>query len=187
MKNTAHDHTRPEAALIKLLPFTPGHLRALLESEAAFEQAFGIRVAPGIGDFIRAGSPEYLKGIQTAREADVWRDGSGVLHLEENTIIGTCGFRSPPDAEGVVEIGYGIAPSFQRQGYATEAARLITSFAFDSGHVKKVIAHTLAGPNASTRVLEKCGFSKAGEIVDPEDGLVWRWENTQLMKSEGCS
>jgi len=30
--------------------------------------------------------------------------------------------------------------------------------------------------NASTRVLEKCGFRKAGEMLDSENALVWRWE-----------
>lgn len=164
---------------IRLLPFTPAHLRAVLKGEAAFAQVFGIRMAPGISGFIRSGSPEYLERIRSATEADVWRDGFAVLQTEENIIIGTCGFRSPPDERGIVEIGYGIAPTFQGQGYATEAARLITIFAFGSGQVTRVIAHTLAGPNASTRVLEKCGFRNEGEIIDPEDGLVWRWERTQ--------
>jgi RimJ/RimL family protein N-acetyltransferase len=26
------------------------------------------------------------------------------------------------------------------------------------------------------RVLAKCGFQHIGEVIDPEDGLVWRWE-----------
>jgi RimJ/RimL family protein N-acetyltransferase len=30
--------------------------------------------------------------------------------------------------------------------------------------------------NASARVLAKCGFRRVGEVIDPEDGLVWRWE-----------
>jgi RimJ/RimL family protein N-acetyltransferase len=40
-----------------------------------------------------------------------------------------------------------------------------------------VRAHTLPERNASTRILEKCGFTFRGEILDPEDGLVWRWEH----------
>ncbi|MGH7631966.1 MAG: hypothetical protein ACREOF_21740 [Gemmatimonadales bacterium] len=30
--------------------------------------------------------------------------------------------------------------------------------------------------NASARVLEKLGFRRLGEVIDPEDGPVWRWE-----------
>lgn len=32
------------------------------------------------------------------------------------------------------------------------------------------------GNDASTRVLTKCGFAFIGEVIDPEDGLVLRWE-----------
>ena len=38
------------------------------------------------------------------------------------------------------------------------------------------VARQLPEANASTRVLAKSGFRKIGEVTDPEDGLVWRWE-----------
>ncbi len=37
-------------------------------------------------------------------------------------------------------------------------------------------AHTLPDGIASQRVLLKAGFEKIGEVVDPEDGVVWRFE-----------
>jgi RimJ/RimL family protein N-acetyltransferase len=76
----------------------------------------------------------------------------------------------------MVEIAYGVAPEHQGQGYATEAAEAMISYAFNSGQVRIVRAHTLVAENASTRVLAKCGFRPVGEVIDPEDGLVWRWE-----------
>jgi [ribosomal protein S5]-alanine N-acetyltransferase len=30
--------------------------------------------------------------------------------------------------------------------------------------------------NPSVRILERLGFAHLGQVVDPEDGLVWRWE-----------
>ncbi|MBD1877257.1 GNAT family N-acetyltransferase [Coleofasciculus sp. FACHB-T130] len=81
-----------------------------------------------------------------------------------------------PDQGGVVEIAYGVDPEYQGRGYATEAARALVNFAFRSGQVRLVRAHTWAENNASMRVLAKCGFECIGEVVDPEDGLVWRWE-----------
>jgi [ribosomal protein S5]-alanine N-acetyltransferase len=39
-----------------------------------------------------------------------------------------------------------------------------------------VRAHTRPTPNASTPVLTKCWFARVGDVVDPEDGPVWRWE-----------
>lgn len=37
-----------------------------------------------------------------------------------------------------------------------------------------VIAHTLAQPGSSVRVLEKAGFAHDGDVLDEEDGPLWR-------------
>jgi hypothetical protein len=29
-------------------------------------------------------------------------------------------------------------------------------------------------------VLRRCGFEQAGEVIDPEDGLVWRWQRPTI-------
>jgi RimJ/RimL family protein N-acetyltransferase len=39
-----------------------------------------------------------------------------------------------------------------------------------------VVWGTFSEANASARVLTKCGFRPIGEVIDPEDGPVWRWE-----------
>lgn len=82
-------------------------------------------------------------------------------------------FNGPPDAEDTVEISYGIAPAYADRGYATEAARLLIAHATSSGQVGTVRAYTLPERNASTRVLEKCGFQHRGAVNHPEDGLIW--------------
>jgi RimJ/RimL family protein N-acetyltransferase len=51
-------------------------------------------------------------------------------------------------------------------------------FAFASGQVRIVRAHTKPDNPASERVLAKCGFRRVGEVIDPEDGLVRRWERS---------
>ena len=78
--------------------------------------------------------------------------------------------------DGTVEIAYCVDPDYQGKGYATEAAEALVAFAFGSGRVRMVRAHTLPQSNASTRVLAKCGFRHISEVIEPEDGLVWRWE-----------
>jgi ribosomal-protein-alanine N-acetyltransferase len=45
-----------------------------------------------------------------------------------------------------------------------------------TGAVSTVIAHTLANENPSTGVLRRLGFTKTHDLVDPEDGPIWRWE-----------
>ena len=82
-----------------------------------------------------------------------------------------------------MEIAYGIVPGSRDRGYATEAAAALVAFAFADERVQLVRAHTLPAANASTRVLTKCGFVLIGEVVDPEDGLVWRWERGRAHDS----
>jgi ribosomal-protein-alanine N-acetyltransferase len=176
-----------ETKRLRLEPHEVPHLLALIESESAYEQASGRRIAPGLrGFFVSASvSPEWLAKLKDSKLMDLWVHGFAVLHKSENLLIGAAGFKGPADANGVVEIGYGIVPSFQNKGFATEAAQGLVEFAANSGKVRLVRAHTLPESNASSRVLLKCGFTKTGEVQDPEDGLVWRWERSVVAEPAG--
>lgn len=121
-------------------------------------------------------SASWLALVESATSADPWVHGFAVVQRKENVFVGNCGFTGPPTPQGVVEIAYGIDPDFQGNGYATEAAQALISYAFSHSEVSVVLAHTLPQANASTRVLTKCGFRKVGQVVDPNDGPVWRWE-----------
>jgi len=157
----------------------PRHLRALLRGSQEFENIAGLRVADGIREQLLAASADFKATVENGREADPWQFGFGVVHKIDNILIGMCGFTAPPDSDGVVEIGYGIAPAYQGKGYATEVANALIDFASQHKSVRLVRAHTLAETNASTRVLEKCGFQKVGETIDPENNLpIWRWEKS---------
>jgi ribosomal-protein-alanine N-acetyltransferase len=163
---------------IRLFAHTPEHLRALLDGAKTYEHRFGIPVAEGVREFLIGPevSEAFLARLRDASSADSWSDGFGVVHLSENRLIGLCSFNGPPDADGAVEISYGIAPVYAGRGYATEAAQLLISCASATSCVRLVRAHTLPEPNASTQVLEKCGFTHRGEVIDEVDGPVWRWE-----------
>jgi ribosomal-protein-alanine N-acetyltransferase len=52
-----------------------------------------------------------------------------------------------------VEIAYGIAPSYEGRGYATEAARALVAFALERVDVTSIRAHTRPENNSSGRVL----------------------------------
>jgi ribosomal-protein-alanine N-acetyltransferase len=142
-----------------------------------FQIISGLRVAEGIREQLLSASAGFMKKIENARQADPWQFGLAVIHKVDNVLMGLGGFPGPPSSEGVAEIAYGIAPSYQGRGYATEVANALIDFASRDARVKTICAHTLADTNASTRVLEKCGFKKVGETTDPEDGVaIWRWE-----------
>lgn len=165
-------------AHLRLLPLGPAELLALGEGVAQFETLTGFRAAEGLRDFFVSGevSPEWLERLRTSTDYDPWRHGFGVVEGDSDTVVGLASFKGPPDADGVVEIAYGIVPSYEGRGYATEAAAALVDFAQRDARVRVVRAHTLPERNASTHVLTKCGFELLGEVIDPEDGLVWRWE-----------
>ena len=96
---------------IRLLAHTPEHLRALLQGLPAYEIQFGIAVANGVREFLTGPevSEAFRARLRSAVSADSWRDGFGIVQLAENRLIGLCSFNGPPDAEGAVEISYGIA------------------------------------------------------------------------------
>lgn len=92
-------------------------------------------------------------------------------------IIGRCGFKGNPNEENEVEIAYLTFSRCQSQGYATLMAEELFGIAQKSGElVNWVVAHTLPEENASTSVLRKNSFVFAGEVLDHDDGNLWRWK-----------
>lgn len=121
-------------------------------------------------------SADWLARVRASTGPDPWTLSFAAVHRASAAAVGSCGYKAPPDPDGVVEIAYGINPDYRGRGYATEAAQALTTYAFGDPRVRVVRAHTSPEANASTRVLLKCGFRFIGEVIDPEDGLVWRWE-----------
>tara|TARA_R110002073_G_scaffold75697_3_gene184585 strand:- start:4367 stop:4858 length:492 start_codon:yes stop_codon:yes gene_type:complete len=121
-------------------------------------------------------SEEWLTRVRLAKSPDPWVHGFTLKRRADDTVVGECGFKGPPNSNGIVEIAYHVFSDHQGNGYATETTAALTAFAFTNDTVRVVCAHTLPETNASTRVLTKCGFQRVSEVMDPDDGLVWRWE-----------
>jgi [ribosomal protein S5]-alanine N-acetyltransferase len=155
-----------ETRRLTLVPRTPEAVRAEIEQMDLRDKA--------------QLSPDWLARLRATTTVDPWVLGFALVDHTANISVGSCGFKGPPDADGMVEIAYGIALEQQNKGYATEAAAALVRFAFASGQVRVVRAHTIAEANASARVLIRNGFSSIGPVVDREDGLVWRWEMAQI-------
>jgi len=104
-----------------------------------------------------------------------------IRYLKDGIGIGMLGFKGVPDNAGVVEIGYGIDPSYQTRGYTTEAARRLIKWAFDDTRCQRVIAPDTRKDNiASNRVLEKLGM----EIYQTtKDGFSWALDRTKYINN----
>ncbi|HEY1380741.1 MAG TPA: GNAT family protein [Gemmataceae bacterium] len=131
-------------------------------------------------------SPDWLARVRASAPGDPWALSFSMVDRARGAVVGGCGYKGPPDAAGCVEIAYGVEPDHRGRGYATEAARALVAFAFDRGAARLVRAHTRPENAASARVVAKCGFVWVGEVVDPEDGLVWRWERARGPAEAGA-
>jgi RimJ/RimL family protein N-acetyltransferase len=147
---------------LTLVPHTPTDIRARIEAMVPDQRA--------------QVSPDWLARAYAATAPDPWTLGFAIVHQATGAVIGMCGFKGPPGADGIVELSYGVNGEHEGRGYATEAAEALVAFAFSRQDIHLVCAHTLQDMGASARVLAKCGFRLVGQVVDPEDGLVWRWE-----------
>ncbi|MFS0689692.1 GNAT family N-acetyltransferase [Sporosarcina sp. 179-K 8C2 HS] len=131
-------------------------------------------------EFLSTISPEdyeirdHVKGHVAELQNDESQLGWGVWFVvdkETDTIIGDIGFKGKPSEDHTTEIGYGIVPSAQNKGYATEAVGALIEWAFAFGEVKIVIAECVEENSASIKVLEKLGFRQIGRV----DNML-KWE-----------
>jgi RimJ/RimL family protein N-acetyltransferase len=124
----------------------------------------------------RAALEDVLRQVTEPARREQWGAFWAVESLEgQARAVGLCSYKEEPSASGEVEIAYYTFPHRERRGVATAMVRALTARA--SPHVTLVIAHTLPVENASCRVLQRCGYGWADEVIDPEDGLVWRWQS----------
>ncbi|MEH7336918.1 GNAT family N-acetyltransferase [Neobacillus drentensis] len=113
------------------------------------------KIGPHIKMFL-----EKLRVDSTQLGWGVWL----VIKKENNTIIGDIGFKGKPNSENTVEVGYGIIPSAQNKGYATEAVNEIINWAFKNDNVDKVVAECLHDNFSSIKVLEKLNMNQIGKV-----------------------
>ena len=92
-----------------------------------------------------------------------------IVETSSGLSVGGIGFKGIPNERGEVEVGYGVCPSYQGRGVASEALDALCEFA--RGRVDAIVAETDLDNVASQRVLEKCGFRSAG---GDHDLLRWR-------------
>ncbi|MDL5350341.1 GNAT family N-acetyltransferase [Microbacterium sp. zg-YB36] len=85
--------------------------------------------------------------------------------------VGLAGFHGPPDAVGMVEVGYRVDPQYRRKGYARQALETLLAVARTQTEVQ-VVRATISPDNLASRALiADYRFTEVGEQWDAEDGL----------------
>jgi len=136
----------------------------------------------------------YIGG-KTMSRAESWRNmamvmghwairGYGFFSVELRETGETVGRVGPwyPDGWPAPEVGWTIYPGFQRQGYASEAARASINYVFGTLGWKQVIHVILEGNEASIAVAEKMGSS----LIRTQHGLPGITEETVLIYGQSA-
>lgn len=166
---------RIETNRLLLVPATKQLLEAALVSNLSLSECLKANVDDNWTEFGRIIIEYVLDRLNENPAHEGWWTYFPV-YKETNTLIGSGGYKGAPNANGVVEIGYEIAPAYRNRGLATEFVQGLITHAFSFKEVKTIAAHTLAEINPSTRLLKACGFVKTQDLTDPEEGTLWRWE-----------
>ncbi|MCB0703849.1 MAG: GNAT family N-acetyltransferase [Saprospiraceae bacterium] len=173
---------RLETENLKIIPCTPEILQYAIKGDQALAEHLNISIVENWTEFGTAALQYALEKLSGDNAEIGWWTHFPV-HKKVNKLIGSGGYAGKPSAEGVVEIGYEIAPDFRGQGLASEYAAALISNAFSFPQVQTILATTLGEYNPSTSVLIRCGFTKVKEQVDPEHGAIWYWEKKRILSS----
>lgn len=116
--------------------------------------ALGLR--PGRG-WPHADSPDALRPLAEHGAAG---DDGGWLVCRDGEVVGECGWRGGPDADGDVELGYGLTTAARGQGLGTEAVAVLCAWAERQPGVRRLVAQVRVGNDASRRLLARLGFEE---------------------------
>jgi RimJ/RimL family protein N-acetyltransferase len=100
-------------------------------------------------------------------------------------VIGSIGFHGPPDAEGRLEVGYGVDSRYRRRGYASESVKALFDWAHQEHGITRFVASISPDNEPSLRLTAAYGFHKVGEQMDEIDGLEYVFETDWPRPAEG--
>ena len=172
---------------LDLIPLNPVQLRLYLEQPTQLEQELGIPISQAIitERVQRAIQMKLAKMAYMQQERVAWYTYWLLVIRAVPFGAGLAGFKGFPDQNGEVEIGYGIDPGHQRQGYMTEAVQRLIAWAFAEPACRSVVARDTKKRNvASQRVLAKVGMSVYEES---EDAFCFRIEGKDSHETKFLS
>jgi RimJ/RimL family protein N-acetyltransferase len=164
---------------LELIPLNSAQLRLYLERPSQLERELNISISRSIiTDRVRRAIRTKLARMENLEEAKhLWLTYWLMVVRDIHFGAGLVGFKGPSSENGEVEIGYGIDPDHQRQGYTTEAVKRMVNWAFEEKDCISVVAIAVQKSNiASQRVLEKAGMTIYEESAETVSYRITREE-----------
>jgi len=160
-----------ETPRLRIFPLTPEQLRLWVENVPALERELGYsyRGVP-MEDRPLTSARKLIDQAEASPEDLLYCTAWMLVQKEDQAIIGSAGFKGPPDRNGEVEISYAMGTGYRHRGYMTEAVEAICRWALSQPGVSHITAETNLVSYPSQHILERLGFQKYRD----EDTLWWR-------------
>lgn len=133
---------------------------------------------PGMGDYLKPMQPTleeelefmgaYIRHAYAFYDFGLWT----VLEQESGMIVGRAGLFPSEILEEKVELGYMIAPEYQRKGYARECGRAILSYAEEVLELEEIHLLSDCRNTASLRTAKTLGFAETERFRHGDRELV---------------
>ncbi|MFY8106158.1 MAG: GNAT family N-acetyltransferase [Elstera sp.] len=156
-------------SVLQLVPAVDADFGWLLDPRT--EHPRGLRVPPGGVE----AAPVLSRLRQVANKVRLRHSPGMWLMVVEREIVGLIGYKLAPDAEGRVEIGYGVAASRQQRGHCTQAVAQVVRIAEQDGKIHLLYAETTVANQPSQKLLRANGFQQTATREDVEDGALFCW------------
>lgn len=161
---------------LRLEPVTP----ALAEAAQAGGDAFAHEIgADAPADWCAASLGLVARSISHAWGPAPAPTRAVAIHHADGVVIGDVRFEPSLRAAREFEIGYGVARSRRRQGYAVEMASAVIDWLFEEAGAETVIAGCDNTNRASINTLRRLGF-----WLDSTPGTTFWWMMTPDLRKE---
>lgn len=151
---------------LTLRPFAEGDLQALHAMQSDEEVVrylyYGVRSL----DEVRPSLARKMNGGSLATEGDGL--AAAVVLRDTGELVADISLWLVSEGHAQGELGFVVHPAHQRKGYATEAARPMLDFAFNTVGLHRVSGRLEARNIASARVFEKLGMRREAHFVENE-------------------
>lgn len=156
------------------LPIHFTTLRLSLRRYCPADEAVYYQAVRDNSEHLREFMPEAMSGLKSVEDAEGflrWQNAEwdarnlfifGVWEKATGVYVGESYLANPDWHVPCIEAGYFVLKAFTRRGFASEALRGTTRYAFEQMGVTRVELQCSSDNEASRNVAEKCGFRYEG-------------------------
>jgi RimJ/RimL family protein N-acetyltransferase len=117
---------------------------------------------------LRAALAEMKRNVTEFPDQALWHTGWLISVRQGGDAVGIAAFHGVP-ADRTVDIGYDILPQYRGNGYAEEAVKALSGWAFARENVYFIRAMADSKNDASNHILRKMGFYRIESSVEGQE------------------